>query len=398
MKRVLAVILCLFIFTTVSCSSNQDKSKENTNNSTNNNVVSPVAMSATPKPTDTSNSTIFYIDNETIEIEAKTEDGKLPDFIYLGYNMDEKDRDTFIKAYLQERGIEKEEPDGVSYYNGKKITEYYRNDELRKVCFVLRPLGDSSTDGCFCVTLNMDDMKTIGNISYRSDQEKDTVNESLYDTNGKQTAQIAYRYAPYAPFPLITEFEDENNYIDTIGDVLYRSQKFWLYERLAKFDEAGKWIGYDGDIYQPDSIKSYYTCSYDSSGKLIKIEGDFSKSNIESNIDKDLKDKNNEVKSDITLCYQQNGKLDTVKYQRSPLVYGTTDQTGEIHYDEAGRILYEDSYITHGTINKFYLYKDDERTPWACISIDSMPYGRSERDGVEFEYGNYYFIYLFQPS
>lgn len=399
MKRVLAVISCLFILILTSCNSNQNKWNENMNNETVSNGVSTAAESDTPKSTDTSNNTIFYFDNENIEIEAKTKDGKLPDIIQLNFDVNETQKAAFIKTYLQEKGIYKEAPDGVSYYDGKSVAEYYMDKEKRMICFVFHTLDDMTTNGVFCVTLNLDDMKNIGNLTYRSDEEKDTVYESLYDTNGRQAADITYRYIPGVPFPLITEYEDLDSYKESIGDVLFRSQKFWLYEKMAKFDEFGKLITYDGDIYQPDSINSQSVCTYDKSGKLEKIEGSLSQSDIEKYFDKEiLTEHNNADKSEIKLSYQENGKLDTVNYQRSPWIYGTTGQTGEIHYDAEGRMIYEDSYITHGTIYKFYLYNDDEINPWACISIDSMPYSESEKDGIKYEYGNYYSIYLFQPS
>lgn len=140
----------------------------------------------------------------------------------MGFNVDEKQQAEFIKSYLQERGMYKEVPDGVTHYNGKNIAEYYIDKEKRMICFVLRVLGGGSPDGRFCITMNLDDMKEIANLTYRYDEKNDTVYESLYDTNQNQAAYISYRYIPDVPFPFITEYKDVNNYKEAIGDVLFR--------------------------------------------------------------------------------------------------------------------------------------------------------------------------------
>lgn len=407
MKQVLTIITFLFIFILTSCVSNQNNSNENIHNATVSNAISPTAVPNTLKPTDIPSYTISYFENGNIEEpllntnepEALTKDGKLPDVFSFGFDVDEKQQAEFIKSYLRERGMYKEVPDGFTHYNGKNIAEYYIDKEKRKICFVLRVLGSVSQDRRFCITMNLDDMKEIANLtSYRYDKKNDTVYESLYDTNGKQAAHISYRYIPDIPFPFITEYKDVNNYKEAIGDVLFRSQKFWLYEKMATFDKSGKWIGYNTDIYEPDRLNSLNVCSYDKSGKLEKIEGRLSQSDIEEYLDKEnLTEFKDADRSEIKLSYQDNGNLDTVTYYRSQWVYGTYGDEGEIHYDEEGRMIYEDAYVTHGSFYNYYLYNGDEKKPWACIYLDSMPYSGSEKDGIEYEYGQYYSIYLYQP-
>ncbi len=405
MKRVLAIITFLFIFISTSCSSNQNNLNANVHNATVSNVIAPTAVPNMPKQTDISSYTISYFENENIEEsllntsepEALTKDGKLPDVLSFGSDVDDKQQAEFIKSYLQERGMYKDVPDGITHYNEKNIAEYYIDKEKRKLCFVLRVLGGVPHDGIFCITMNLDDMKEIANLKYHYDKKNDTVYESLYDTNGKQAAHISYRYIPDVPFPFITEYKDVNNYKEAIGNVLFRSQKFWLYEKMATL-KSGKWIGYNTDIYEPNRLNSLNVCSFDKSGKLDKIEGRLSQSDIEEYLDKEtLTEFKDSDKSEIKLSYQDNGNLDTINYYRSQWVYGTYGDEGEIHYDEEGRMIYEDAYVTHGTFYNYYLYNGDEKKPWACIYVDCMPYSGSKKDGIEYEYGQYYSIYLYQP-
>jgi hypothetical protein len=406
MKRVLAIITFLFIFILTSCASNPNNSNEYAHKTPVSNTISPTAAPNTTKLTDVPSNTISYFENGNIEPlentivpEALTKDGKLPDVLFFGSDVDEQQQAEFIKSYLQERGMYKEIPDGITDYNGKNVAVYYIDKGKRKVCFILRVLGSVPSDGIFCVTINLDDMKEIATITYRYDQKNDTYYESLYDTNGKQAAHISYRCIPDVPFPLITEYEDVNNYKEAIGDVLFRSQKFWLYEKWAKFDEAGKWIGYNTDIYEPDRLNSLNVCSYDKSGKLDKIEGSLSQSDIEEYLDKETLTEFKEAdKNEIKLSYQDNGNLDTIAYNRSPWIYGTYGSNGEIHYDAEGRMIYEDAYVTHGSIYNYYLYNGDEKKPWSCIYLDSMPYSGSVKDGIEYDFGQYYSIYLYQPA
>ena len=140
--------------------------------------------------------------------------------------------------------------------------------------------------------------------------------------------------------PFITEYKDENNYKEAIGDELYRSQKFWLYEKMVVLDKSGKWIGYITDIYEPDRLNSLNVCSYDKSGHLGTIEGKLSQSDIEKYLDKEIliefKDAD---KSEIKFTYQDNGNLDTITYYRSHGFMEHMAIKGIYICDEEGRMI-----------------------------------------------------------
>lgn len=343
------------------------------------------------------NNTIYRYDG--VNFDDIPENGSLPDLIYIAPYMDEIQQTTLIKIYLQERGINKELPDDVISYNGKNIAEYYLDDKKRKICCIFHRFEYEPEDGIYCVTLNLDNMEKIGNVSFHSDQKKETFYESLYDADGKQVAQTTYRYIVNNPFPLITEYEAMNNDMKSYSDLLLRGQIFRIYEEMAEFDNYGKWLEYDGGIIQPENMNTHYVCSYDKSGKLDHIIGNISLTDLQMSCDKEtLNEFTNTDESEIKLIYRENGMLDSVVYERAPELYGSFGSAGKIYYDEEGRMIYEETYQTSGAKYRFYLYNDGEREPWASIYIDSMPYSSSSRDGIDYDYGNYYSIYYFAPD
>ncbi len=414
MKRVHIITICSLLLFLASCNSN-NKKNEDINKEVINNVISPTTEPDNISPTiipynkstatipniaktaDTSVRTIFCLD-KGFEEAATTEEGKFPDIIQINFDSEQQEVD-FIKSYLLERGISKEVPDGMSCCGEKKVVEYYVDNENRNISFILRIKDAILFDVCFFVTLNLDDMAKVGYLTYRFDEKIDKVYECIYDMTGEQMAQIAYQYNPSIPFPLITEYEDISSYKDSIGDVLFRSQKFWIYEKMAKFDVSGKLITYENDIFEPDDIHSQSVFSYDKKCRLDKIEGTLSQSDLKNYFsEEEIAEINCADISEIDLNYQENGMLEKVIYQHAPKVYGTTGHAGRVYYDEQGRMVYESSYITHGATEYFYIYHEEEKTPWACICIDSMSYGGSEKDGYEYSYGNRYSIYLFQST
>ncbi|MBD5487841.1 MAG: hypothetical protein HDR13_03475 [Lachnospiraceae bacterium] len=52
----------------------------------------------------------------------------------------------------------------------------------------------------------------------------------------------------------------------------------------------------------------------------------------------------------------------------SSWTHGTSDSSGAIEYDEKGRMILNDYYITHGGHTDIFLYKDDSDLPWACLN------------------------------
>lgn len=55
---------------------------------------------------------------------------------------------------------------------------------------------------------------------------------------------------------------------------------------------------------------------------------------------------------------------------RHPLLFGTFISTVECHYDEMGRIAHIRSYITHGSMEYFFIYEDDGAVPAYEVMVD----------------------------
>lgn len=74
---------------------------------------------------------------------------------------------------------------------------------------------------------------------------------------------------------------------------------------------------------------------------------------------------------DIAYLYRDDGTLFYRKYSHNPNLFGTFFQTIDTYYDEAGRILYEHRYVTHGSYDYYYIYEDDGVKPTYCLSLDN---------------------------
>ena len=72
----------------------------------------------------------------------------------------------------------------------------------------------------------------------------------------------------------------------------------------------------------------------------------------------------------IDWIYRSDGTLYRKYYYHNPRVYGTSGQSQETRYDELGRPVYSDEYITHGSIEYYYIYDGDNMQPKCCLSLD----------------------------
>jgi len=73
----------------------------------------------------------------------------------------------------------------------------------------------------------------------------------------------------------------------------------------------------------------------------------------------------------ISYIYRDDGTLYYRGYRHNSDVFGTTFCDLNSYYDEAGRISYEDGYITHGTYFYYYFYEDDGKKPKYCLALDN---------------------------
>ncbi|MDE6386206.1 MAG: hypothetical protein K2L82_00175 [Lachnospiraceae bacterium] len=294
--------------------------------------------------------------------------------------------DVFIEEYLKKQGIRKTEPDGTVYNRrGEPFVEYYIEETENKYCFIVHLWGDywidyetgtsEYRDAIYCTTHILEESDQTGTLLYNIDEENGITRERLYDTEGMRKADVSYKNMTETPICMITDYW----YIDTGYDVgcgaLCRSQKFWFDEKQAEFDETGRFVRYHGicetdendDSNLPQGGMTVYdgyfdhpcTCFYDEKGRLKTIEEDLLPEDEEYE---------RENSGQVEFQYDENGILTEAGYNLSLWTHGTTDSAGTIEYDEKGRMIRNDYYITHGGHEDIFLYKEDSYLPWACLN------------------------------
>lgn len=69
--------------------------------------------------------------------------------------------------------------------------------------------------------------------------------------------------------------------------------------------------------------------------------------------------------------YDENGTLRQRQYYHNSQVYGTTSLYWYSYFDELGRLEYEDTYHTHGSIEYYYIYSGDSDEPLFGLMVDN---------------------------
>lgn len=310
---------------------------------------------------------------------------------------DESKVDEFIHNYLLEQGIDKEKPDGVSYnQNGDTFVEYYVDREKEQYCFVVHLWADywvdykkgisKYQDAVYCTAYTLDEDDKAGYLIYEQNEEKALWHEKLYDMWGKKMAAVSYEYIPGTPFPFITESWNLNSGFFPSAAALIRNQKTWFYKEQAQFDKDGKFISYNGSIDEERGGEYFcYPCRtvYDTEGRLYALQEEMQAYDIEINWG--WWDESSDYSGQMEFSYYEDGTIKNVDYIRSSYTHGTTDSSGYIYYDEKGRMIYNDYYITHGGDSSILLYEDDSTMPWCVFHWCSYLPGFEE-------------VYLFLPK
>lgn len=74
---------------------------------------------------------------------------------------------------------------------------------------------------------------------------------------------------------------------------------------------------------------------------------------------------------EIRYEYRDDGSLAYRHYYHDPRLWATNDMVVNSYYDEQERLVYEYRYITHGSIDCYYIYREGEGSPAYCLSLDS---------------------------
>lgn len=74
---------------------------------------------------------------------------------------------------------------------------------------------------------------------------------------------------------------------------------------------------------------------------------------------------------DINYVYRDDGTLFCRDYWHDSCFFGSTLCTLQSFYDERGRVIYEDGYITHGSLEYYYIYGGKGKKPTYCLVLDN---------------------------
>ncbi|MBO5144343.1 MAG: hypothetical protein J6C19_02265 [Lachnospiraceae bacterium] len=74
---------------------------------------------------------------------------------------------------------------------------------------------------------------------------------------------------------------------------------------------------------------------------------------------------------EINYEYYDNGVLKCRYYQHNSAAFATWGTTWDSYFDEMGRLVYEDTYITHGSWDTYYIYTDDTAQPAFILNLDN---------------------------
>lgn len=81
--------------------------------------------------------------------------------------------------------------------------------------------------------------------------------------------------------------------------------------------------------------------------------------------------------------YREDGSKKEEELFRNSLLFSTTNCSAHLYYDESGRIAYIRSYITHGSLEYYFIYEDDGDIPACGIIIDHYP---DIAEGIFYQY------------
>lgn len=267
----------------------------------------------------------------------------------------------FVEDFLREQGFGGQSPDSTIYdEKGEKFAEGYIDAKRGKFCFVIYKAYNDRTVYCAARDAGREDERE--RLVYRCDEQGNVTQETLYDVWGMRMAEASYNYHDGISFPFIAE--NWNLGYEGYVEHLCRNQKTWFYEKDLEPGQTGSVKAVSND---DANIKSYFHYpsyfSYRPDGKLKEIQEEIP----EDRFEEELLDIREHYFGEMEFEYDENGILKKVDYGRSPYFYGSGDQSGTIDFDEQGRMVHSNYYITSGCHDNFYFYLENEKRPWAVI-------------------------------
>ena len=138
----------------------------------------------------------------------------------------------------------------------------------------------------------------------------------------------------------------------------------WFYKEYAHFDADGSFFIDNNNPKYPEEFFPY-SCRtvYDTDGRLTAIQEERQEEDIEK--EWGSRDGSVDYSGQIAFDYYEDGTIKSADYVRSSYTHGgTTDTRGNIVYDQKGRMIYNEYYVTHGGDASIYLYEENSDMPW----------------------------------
>lgn len=73
---------------------------------------------------------------------------------------------------------------------------------------------------------------------------------------------------------------------------------------------------------------------------------------------------------EIEWSYREDGTLQERNYWHNSMVFGTWYSSRQSYYDEQERLVHEHCYVTHGSVDFYYIYAKESEVPAGCLILD----------------------------
>lgn len=102
--------------------------------------------------------------------------------------------------------------------------------------------------------------------------------------------------------------------------------------------------------------------AYNEAGKITRFQA--------KGIDEAMPENGVHLVLQIDYTYRENGTLLHRAYAHDSFVFATWQCRRDTYFDALERVIYDDVYVTHGNMDYYYFYHDEEMTPDYCLILD----------------------------
>lgn len=216
------------------------------------------------------------------------------------------------------------------------------------------------------------------------DGESENFEDRVYDSSerfledfGFADREPFYEYVDADQQPVLELYFDEEaeqgcglyhdyGYINGTGEVVKHYGFYFQHTIIEKWapEDTYSTLSMFGDDAKELGLSQYQeNCEYTDDGQLASFEA--------RGIIPGLGDDDTEGSVlGMNYTYRSDGTLAYKEYHHHPLAFGTWMQSVRSWYDPLERLVYRSSYITHGSVEYFYIYEDEGDGPGYLLMLD----------------------------